>query len=563
MKKAVKQSVMIQTLNVCSILAMLGIVFSFLCFVNVRNKINNANTNRYDLTYNANRFMNGSAYLTNEVRAYAATGLEKHYNNYWNEINTLKNRDIGVAKLKEIGITAEEQAMIDAMSSLSNQLVPLETQAMENVNAGNTDLAIDYVYGQEYSDSITKINEIKSNLLASLDERSEKEIDRLVDVSTLIKIVCFIFIFAVIVMQGAVILYVRKKIIRPVIVIRDEMTEFSKGNLSSAFPLEPDTSEIGMLTYAIKNSKIELKRYVDDIARVMEEMSGRNFDLALSQSFIGDFKPIEDSINKMSLAMSSSLSQMANAASQVASGSDQVASGAQVSAQGATEQASSIEKLTATITELFEQLQQNSKNSDQASEMASGAATAISDSNEQMQQLMASMYNIDSQSKEIRKIIKTIEDIAFQTNILALNAAVEAARAGAAGKGFAVVADEVRNLAAKSAEAAQDTTQLIESSITAISGGVKLAQATADDLLQVVRGAVETTDLIKGITTATKMQAQALSQITDGLDQISSVVQQNSATSEESAAASQELSGQAQMLQSLIKQFKIKSTNQF
>ena len=558
MKKAVKQSVMIQSLNFCSILAMLGIVFSFLCFVNVRNKVNNANTDRYDLTYNANRYMNGSAYLTNEVRAYAATGSEEHYNNYWNEINNLKNREIGVANLKEIGITSEEQAMIDSMSSLSNQLVPLETLAMENVKAGKMDLAVDYVYGQEYSDSIAKINEIKSNILASLDHRSEKEIKRLEGVSTLIKSVCFLFIFAVVFMQGAVILYVRKKMIRPIVAIRDEMTEFSKGNLSSDFPLEPDTSEIGMLTYAIKNSKIELKRYVDEIAKAMEKMSNRNFDLSFSQSFVGDFKPIEDSIYRMSLAMSSSLSQMSNAANQVANSSDQVANGAQVSAQGATEQANSIEHLTATITALFEQLQQNADTSDKASEMAKGAASAITDSNEQMQQLMTSMYNIDSQSKEIRKIIKTIEDIAFQTNILALNAAVEAARAGAAGKGFAVVADEVRSLAAKSAEAAQDTTQLIESSITAISQGVKLAQATADDLLQVVSGAVETTDLIQKITNATKTQAQALSQITSGLDQISSVVQQSSAVSEESAAASQELSGQAQMLQSLIKQFKVK-----
>ncbi len=191
--------------------------------------------------------------------------------------------------------------------------------------------------------------------------------------------------------------------------------------------------------------------------------------------------------------------------------------------------------------------------------MAIQATEIMTQSNEQMQMLMESMSQIDAKSKDINKIIKTIEDIAFQTNILALNAAVEAARAGAAGKGFAVVADEVRNLAGKSADAAKNTTMLIEESIAAIDEGVNLAQITADGLSGAVSGASETTDVIKQIATASNDQAVAISQIKQGIDQISAVVETNSATSEETAAASEELSSQSDLLKDLIANFDIKT----
>ncbi len=349
---------------------------------------------------------------------------------------------------------------------------------------------------------------------------------------------------------------IAKGIVSPIKEIESAAKNMSQGVLNANIQYQ-SKDEMGSLANSMRTSMSTIQSYVNDIARGMGELANRNFNIKPTNPFIGDFKPIEDSIQRMVKEVSSALAQINIAADQVSIGADQVSSGAQALAQGATEQASSVQQLSASITEISNQVKYNAENSNRAADMAQGATVAISTSNEQMQQLMTSMSEIEAKSNEISKIIKTIDDIAFQTNILALNAAVEAARAGDAGKGFAVVADEVRNLAGKSAEAAKDTTLLIEGSIDAVNTGVNLTQVTADDLLGVVDGANETTKTIQGINVATNEQAAAISQINIGLEQISTVVQTNSATAEESAAASEELSGQAMMLKQLIATFKL------
>lgn len=241
------------------------------------------------------------------------------------------------------------------------------------------------------------------------------------------------------------------------------------------------------------------------------------------------------------------------------SGAEQVASSSQGLAQGATEQAAAVEQLAASVSTISGQINENAENAQKADDMAIKATTSIQSSNQQMGELVKSMNAMESKSHEISKIIKTIEDIAFQTNILALNAAVEAARAGAAGKGFAVVADEVRNLAAKSAEAAKSTTALIEDSVSSIADGVRLAGIANKELNNAVRNVILTTELITQISKATGDQAHAVSQVTVGVDQISSVVQTNSATSEETAAASEDLSSQANRLRQLTERFTVDS----
>ena len=356
-----------------------------------------------------------------------------------------------------------------------------------------------------------------------------------------------------------IIFYIRTNIIRPVDGLCNVAGEMAHGNLSVTIP-KTKNNEIGTLADSIKETLTNLQTYISDISENMELMANGDMTNEITKEYVGDFSSIKESINKISSALNDTLSSINIAAEQVNSGADQVATAAQSLSQGATEQASSIEELSSSIMSVSEQVNQNAKNVNIAGNYVQESQNGIENSNNYMHQMMAAMKDINDSSSEISKIIKVIDDIAFQTNILALNAAVEAARAGAAGKGFSVVADEVRNLASKSADAAKQTTLLIEGSVTSVEKGMEIAQETAKALETVQAQSEMVVETIKKIQDASNEQAEAINQITIGLEQISSVVQTNSATSQESAAASEELSGQAQMLREEISQFKLRNS---
>ncbi len=559
MKKAMKQSALVKLLNVISVLLLTAIAVSFGVNSMFSRQINQANEERYDLTSNANRFMDGSETLTNEVRAYAATGDLEHYDNYMDEVNTDRNRDIGVENLQKIGITSEEQAMIEEMSSISNELVPLEEQAMELAASGRTDEALEYVYGEDYSQAIARIAGIRTEFLDTLDQRSAAKVEQLEKQCNATAFLVGAFLVALVALQLTQGYLTNRKLIVPILQIRDEMQQIKRGNLSSDFRLEPDTSEIGMLIEAIIQTKSELKKYIGNIAGQLSEMSKGNMDLQVDIDYVGDFQPIKDSLNVILDSLNGTLSQIDGSAAQVSDHADQVAAGAQGLAQGATEQASTVEELSSTVSQLTERMGKIAEHADRAREVTVKAAGSLQVSNEKMQEMRQAMENISSSSMEIGKIIKTIEDIAFQTNILALNAAVEAARAGTAGKGFAVVADEVRNLASKSQEASHQTTALIENSAQAVKHGARLTEETAEALGLVVENARESGEYVDAIAADSEQQATALRQVSEGIEQIASVVQTNSATSEESAAASGELSSQAERLKKLVGGFRLRA----
>ena len=558
MKKSISQLVLSFILNGISILSLLFLMISLLNFSKVNLQLDRANENRFALTYNANRFMNGSAYLTNEVRAYAATGDEVHYDNYWNEINTLKNREIGVAAMQEIGITEAEQKMITDMSAISNTLVPFEEKAMENVKSGKMDEAIDYVYGQTYNSSIAEINSLKEQFLADLDNRTMDEISSLTVRSESIKVRMIAALALVAFIQILNMVFIQRRVLRPVISVRDQMKEISGGNLSAEFRLTPDTSEIGMLVDSIHETKKELKTYINDIDYNLSQMAQGQMNLTITNNYRGEFLPIQTAMKEILDSLNNALLKINITAQQVSQESEQMASDAQTLSSGAVEQAAAVEQLSSSIQEISSELDHTSADTDNAQKSTLESVRLLEACNEKMQQLTTAMENISQSSLKIGGIIKTIEDISSQTNILALNAAGEAARAGEAGKGFAVVAEEVRNLANKSAVAASDISKLIKTSMDMVEQGTSLTSDTTHTLSEGVASAHKSTELVENIAASAQQQSQALHQLTLGMRQISDVVQTNASTAEKSAASAQELYEQAEELKVSVQRFKLR-----
>jgi len=559
MKKAMNQSKLMLLLNGSSIVALLLVVL--LLFINsgASNRLQKANADKTNLTYNANLFVNGSSSLVQDVRAYAATGDKQYYDSYMDEVNTVKSREQGLAALQEIGITSQEQAMIDQMSSLSNNLVPLEQEAMNQVQNGQIDAALGYVYGSEYSSVISQINSLKENFLSALEERTQSHVNALTTTQNMISAIITIAVLLVGIMQVCVLLVTQKKIIRPVIAVRDQMGEIAQGNLSAHFPLEPDTSEIGMLVHSIHQTRQQLKKYISDINSSLAQMAEGKMDITISTDYKGEFIPIQKAMNQILDSLNNALFQINLTTSHVSDQSQRMASDAQLLSSGVVQQASAVEELSSSIQALSEQVNSTSRDADNARAFSTDAAMQLQACNQKMADLTTAMGDIAQSSRQISGIIKTIDDISFQTNILALNAAVEAARAGEAGKGFAVVADEVQSLANKSSMAAKDISTLIQNSMKMVDHGNSLSADTTAALSTGVAGAHKSTELVDRIAQSARHQAEELAQLTLGMNQISNVVQTNASTSEKSAMSAQELQSEAEELSVSVRRFRLRN----
>ncbi len=449
--------------------------------------------------------------------------------------------------------------MVDEYVAAINEWGDMLPTIMEAVSSGDVEGAVDLIIN-ECTPRLNAMAEtaqtISDNLSAAESDAISGQESYLMGTILCIAVVMVVVTVLVVLMALAII----RGIAVPVSQAHDTLLGISRGDFS--VPTEyRSKNELGEMCEALRTTQRVLKEVIADESYLLEEMARGNFDVHSKDvnMYVGELSSVLESVRVINRNLSNTLSNINIAAEQVDAGANQISGASQSLAQGTTEQASSVQELSATIAEMTDHVKNNADNAGQASRLAIDTGNVVEESNRYMQQLMEAMNEINTTSDEINKIIKTIEDIAFQTNILALNAAVEAARAGEAGKGFAVVADEVRNLAGKSADAAKNTTALIESTVNAINNGMSVTDETAKSMLTVVEKAEELGGKIQEIAQASEQQADQITQISIGIDQISSVVQTNSATAEESAASSEELSSQASMLKQLIDQFEFRA----
>ena len=372
--------------------------------------------------------------------------------------------------------------------------------------------------------------------------------------------VVLLALLAVAAMLVLVIIQVRRVIGRPVAELSRAATRIAEGDLNQEIHYQ-SKDELGVLADDFNRVTLRLRdyvRYIDEISRTLYEIAEGNLTFTLQNEYAGEFAKIKNSLEEISRALNGTMGQLRSASRDVAAGAEQVSSGAMTLSQGSSEQSAEVETLAGHIDAVSDSVHKVAQGALEADRIAQAVKGGLLESSEKMRNLTEAIQKISDRSSEINRIVKTIEDIAFQTNILALNAAVEAARAGAAGNGFAVVADEVRNLAGKSSQAAQETTALLSQTVESMDEGVQAAQDTSESMLSVVTQADQMSSLISGIAEYAKQQTVNAEEITHGIEQIADVVQSNVATAEASAAASEELSGQAAMLREMVAKFRLK-----
>ncbi len=424
----------------------------------------------------------------------------------------------------------------------------------ELLNARQSSNAVEFTRdGKAYCGSVVAISDIGWNIVGTVTENEYRS-----EVVTTSAIIIAGFIFCAILLS-AVIVFVAAMIVRPLRKLNEAANQLANGDLDVVVDVKSG-DEVGQMSVSITQLVARLKTYIlyiNEISAVIEEIGRGNLIFELKQDYVGEFNRIKVALSEIKSSLSRTMLQITDSVALVDTNTTHIASASQGLAQGSVEQASTIQELFATVQDLAAQSVADAQRSRDLSLDVQNIGNEITEGNHQMQQMVAAMENITTQSAEIASIIKTIEDIAFQTNILALNAAVEAARAGAAGKGFAVVADEVRSLATKSSEAAKSITTLIQSSVQAVSDGSQIANNTASSLDSVAQNVGNVMTEMEQFAARYQRQASELEDITTGIDQISSVVQNNSATAEQNAATSEELSTQVHLIRTLTERFKV------
>ena len=502
-----------------------------------------------------NQYRMGSKNLTYAVQAYAVTADQQYYDAYMNELNVDRNRDIAWAGLEKNDIKADEWAMLNQIADYSNGLVPLEESALDSVANGDTQSAIEYVFGTEYGETINKINDVTDEAIQTIQTRLSRKNSNMI-ILQVVMALCFLIAFGDLVLQVLKTTgFARKELLQPIINVSEAMRELAAGNLSSEFAMVEDDSEVGVMVAAINYMKTSLAGIIGEISAVLAQMERGNYQITLKQKYVGDYRIIEEAFYKISEEMKQIVGTIQSASKEINRGSIQLANASEDLAKACTTQAAQVSDIAMLINQLNDNIAGNKKEAEEAVKISNLSGSTLMVGNAKMEELKSAIKEISHCSEQINSIIGTIEDIASETNLLALNAAIEAARAGEAGKGFTVVAEQVKKLAEESAQAVGKTTQLIETTILAVHNGTEIADEAVASMEDVMLGSTEVGERIQKIVEKLENEETSIGQINDNISEIAGIVDNNSATSEETAAVSEEQKSQAEAMVELVGRF--------
>lgn len=509
-----------------------------------------------DATYYLNMYRLGSKTLTEEVWSYAVTGDDEHYDNYMKELEVDKNRDNALAALEENNLTDDEWAMINEISALSNGLVPLEEEAMAYVQEGDLDRAREAVFGDEYEETIAEINTNTTKMINTILARKAKNADTLTILAIVMQ-VALIVCFAYLILQiKKTIEFAHVELLIPIKKTSEQMGYIAQGDFAQKLDMEENDTEVGTMVKSINFMKANVHAMIMEISKVLTAMSNGDYRLEAEQQYVGEFVEIKEAMGIIKSKMQETLRTLNGVADQIDAGSEQLSCAAQDLAEGSTTQASQVGEVAEAVNVMSQNMEANAVAAEESVMVASQAGESLQVGNAKMEELKEAIGEISKCSEQIETIIGAIEDIASQTNLLSLNAAIEAARAGEAGKGFAVVADQVKNLAEESAKAAGRTRNLIETTVAAVDKGIRIADETAENMIEVMSGAQEATVKMGTIANMLQEEARQMEEVNSTITTVSEVVDSNSATSEETAAVSEELKAQVESMVDMMGRFK-------